>query len=192
MTSAQAALITNPLEGSIAFFLDFDSLALYDGSKWVLFDTTKPNATVIPNVTLYRNINGNISLKGNSTFQNIPVGATASDIESIDTDVFEVLSDGRIQVKKAGVYQISAGVSVRNFKAGDNKYILAVFKNGGRNGYLSRGYARIPSGDQYWGTSGVFQNYYNAGDIIEVQYYLSNPTNADLIGDFVNIGIIKL
>ena len=57
---------------------------------------------------------------------------------------------------------------------------------------MTRGFVAIPSGSHYWGASGVFQNRYNADDIIEIKYFLSNPGDTDLAADFLNIGITKL
>jgi len=189
MTSAQAALIVNPLKGAMVYLSDVNSLATFDGLTWIAQAAIAP--LPVSSITLYRNIAGSETIKGNSSFQNIPLGETLSEIKSNDPTYFEFISDGKVRVKIAGTYQISGGIAVRDFKTGDNKYILAVFKNNNRHGYLSRGYASMPRTD-YWGTSGVFQDTFAVNDVIEVRYYITNPGGTDLNGDFANMAITKL
>ncbi|WP_339698904.1 hypothetical protein [uncultured Marixanthomonas sp.] len=189
VTTTQMNAIPTPLKGATVFNTTTNAIFVYNGSIWQ--NQTKNE---ISNLTLYRNFSGGEALQGDSTFNNFPIGDGVNEVTSIDTSVFEVVGDGKIKVLVDGTYQFSAGLSVRNLKGGQRKYILAIFKNTSRFGYLARGFASIPTpatNIEYWGVSGVFQLTLNAGDIIEVQYYVNND-GVDLAADFLNIGVIKM
>jgi|GEM_PF-553591 len=148
-------------------------------------------------VTLYKNLNGAsnsiTSANTSSNFTNFPLGS--SEVTEIDSDYFTVTGNGQIQVLKAGSYLISGSLSVQNLLIGTHKYILAVFRNGTRIGYLARGFSTIPSGvsggADYFGTSGTFQYKFNQNDVISVQYLLDNGSS-NMKGDLLHIGMVKL
>lgn len=189
MTDVQMRNIPTPLEGATVFNTTTNSIFVFNGTVW----KNQSRATV-SSVTLYRNFSGAETINGNSSFNNFTIGDAASEILNIDIDIFEVLGDGKIRVKQTGVYQFSAGLSIRNFNGGTagsgRKFIIAIFKNGIRHGYFSRGFAYVPSTSEYWGTSGVFQTSLNANDVIDVQYYLDNNGGGSLFVDYLNIGAI--
>ncbi|WP_146743730.1 hypothetical protein [Aequorivita sp. CIP111184] len=190
MNNAQMLAIPTPLKGATIFNITTNTIFVFNGTTW----KNQLRAT-LSSLTLYRDFSGSETIKGNSTFNNFIIGAAASEIKSIDTDVFEVMGDGKIKVKVDGVYQFSAGLSVQNFDGGTSgsarKFIIAIFRNTTlRYGYFSRGFAYIPSASEYWGTSGVFQAAFSANDIIDVQYYLDNSGAANLKADFMNIGVV--
>ncbi|CAM3301234.1 hypothetical protein [Aequorivita lipolytica] len=189
MTTAQMLAIPTPLKGATIFNTSTDTIFVFNGTAW----KNQLRATV-STLTLYRDFSGSETINGNSTFNNFTIGAVANEIKSIDTDIFEVLGDGKIKVKVDGVYQFSAGLNVRNFNGtasgSARKFIIAIFKNNIRYGYFSRGFAFIPSASEYWGTSGVFQAAFSANDVIDVQYYLDNSSAGTLSVDYMNIGVI--
>ena len=142
-------------------------------------------------MTLYKNFNGDNVINANAAFHNFPFGSNPADIKEIDSDTFEILGNGSIRVLEAGSYLISASLAVRNMNSGNRKYILAVFEGTTRRGYMSRGFTNVPTGNDYFGVSGVFQYYFNANAIINIQYYFNTPTTT-FNGDLMHIGIVKL
>jgi len=189
VNTSEMNAIPTPLEGATVFNTTASAIFVFNGSIWQ--NQTKNE---ISNLTLYRNFGGAEKLQGNSSFNNFPVGAAIAEITSIDTSIFKVVSDGKIKVLIDGTYKFSASLSVRDLKGGERKYILAIFKNNNRYGYLARGFASIPLPDtnnEYWGASGVFQLNLKADDVIDIQYYLSNGNNP-LAADILNIGVIKM
>ncbi|MGO4912180.1 hypothetical protein [Leeuwenhoekiella sp. W20_SRS_FM14] len=174
------------IEGSIVYNTDFNCLFQYNGSWSSLCKQSNTKK-----VTLYKNFNGDNVIIANAAFHNFPFGSNPVDIKEIDSDTFEILGDGSIRVLQAGSYFISASLAVRNMNSGNRKYILAVFEGTTRRGYMSRGFTNVPTGNDYFGVSGVFQYYFNANAIINIQYYFNTPTTT-FNGDLMHIGIVKL
>ncbi|MEP5255929.1 MAG: hypothetical protein ABJQ39_12775 [Winogradskyella arenosi] len=191
LTTADRDLIATPAVGLTIYNTDTESLEVYisEETGWSHLST---EADATPTLTLYSANTGSIP-SVNGTFYNLPVGGATSEIQENNTDYFSVISDGEIEILKPGSYIINASWSVSNLKTGSNKYILAVFLNGSRISYLSRGVATLPSGDHF-GVTGTFQYYFNAGDVIDIKYYLKNDDNNSntLSGTYTHIGITKL
>ncbi|GAL76700.1 hypothetical protein JCM19275_1374 [Nonlabens ulvanivorans] len=172
MNTSQMLSIPTPLEGSIIF----------NNGSW---ESKKNNSSVVLN----RNFAGSETIPSNGTFNNLPIGASTSEIVETDTADFTINGDSSITILKSGIYQISGGISIRSMTAGTHKYILAAFINGSRSGYLSRGYTTLPSSD-YWGTSGTVTLKLNANQTITVEFWLNSGSTENL--DFCNISIVKL
>ncbi|WP_442267604.1 hypothetical protein ACSIGC_08015 [Tenacibaculum sp. ZS6-P6] len=81
--------------------------------------------------------------------------------------LYNVTGTGEVTILKKGNYLISGELSTTNMPSGDIKFILAVFINGVRQGYLSRGFASIPNQD-FWGTTGTLMYPLNDNDIINI------------------------
>ncbi|MBF4983938.1 hypothetical protein FNJ87_06175 [Nonlabens mediterrranea] len=182
MNTTQMLSIPTPLEGSIIFNTTESALYMFNNGSW---KSTKNNSSVVLN----RNFAGSETIPSNGTFNNLPIGASTSEIVDADTTNFTINGDGSVTVLKNGVYQISGGISIRNMSAGTHKYILAAFINGSRSGYLSRGYTTLPSSD-YWGTSGTATLKLSANQTITVEFWLNSGAIEEL--DFCNISIVKL
>ena len=76
--------------------------------------------------------------------------------------------------------------------AGDTKYILALFIDGQRKGYLSRGFIRLQV-QAFWGTTGIIMYRVEKDDIITIEYVINlGATDPTLNANFLNIGITKL
>lgn len=186
--------------GSLVFNTTENCLFQYKSSKW----QSLCEAESLKIVTLYKNFNGSDIILGDSAFHNLSFGNLVADQKEIDTDYFTVLGDGKIKVLKTGSYMISASFAVRNLKPGVRKYLLAVLSGDNatiRLGYLARGFVTIPTGGtngEYFGASGVFQYYFTANDVINVQYNIDNTNTqgstgpTTLNGDLMHIGIVKL
>lgn len=183
MTTAERDLIASPVEGLTIYNTTTQGIEIYTDSWNSL--TAEDGGT--PSLTMHRNLGGDPITAG-AAFYNFPLGT--SDITENDTEYFNVVSDGEIEVLKAGSYLINASWAVRNLEAGNKKYILAIFQNGTRVGYMARGYSSLPSSD-YFGASGTFQYVFAAGDIIDIQYYILSSSST-LQGDLMHIGMVKL
>ncbi|WP_397303312.1 hypothetical protein [Nonlabens ulvanivorans] len=182
MNTSQMLSIPTPLEGSIIFNTTESALFIFNNGSW---ESKKNNSSVVLN----RNFAGSETIPSNGTFNNLPIGASTSEIVETDTADFTINGDSSITVLKNGIYQISGGISIRSMTAGTHKYILAAFINGSRSGYLSRGYTTLPSSD-YWGTSGTVTLKLNANQTITVEFWLNSGSTENL--DFCNISIVKL
>ena len=96
-----------------------------------------------------------------------------------------------IEILETGNYLISGEISVINMPLGDTKYILALFINGVRKSYLSRGWVRL-QGQAFWGTTGIIMYRLEKNDIITIEYVIKLGANVVLNGNYINIGITKL
>ena len=186
LTTEERDLIALPAEGLTIYNTTTQSLEVYTDS-WKRL-TAEEEGT--PSLTMYRNLNGtNIPTTSNSSnFDPFPLGT--SHVTDIDSDYFEVVSEGKIKILKAGTYLINASWATRNLQSGSTKYIFAVFKNGTRMGYMARGFATLSSID-YFGASGTFQHVFATDDIVDVSYFIANSATA-VQGDLMHIGIVKL
>tara|TARA_B110001469_G_scaffold88358_1_gene83836 strand:+ start:143 stop:841 length:699 start_codon:yes stop_codon:yes gene_type:complete len=98
----------------------------------------------------------------------------------------------QITILEAGNYLISGEISTNAMPAGDTKYILALFINGQRKGYLSRGFIRLQV-QAFWGTTGIIMYRVEKDDIITIEYVINlGATDPTLNANFLNIGITKL
>ena len=112
-----------------------------------------------------------------------------------DNDTYYTVTDNtvgcQIQILETGNYLISGEISVINMPLGDKKYILALFINGARKSYLSRGWVRL-QGQAFWGTTGIIMYRLEKNDIITIEYVIKLGANVVLNGNYINIGITKL
>lgn len=177
--------LSNPEEGMLIYNEDTQQLNFFEGSNWV-----SSSGYTSKTLVLNRAANGNNNLIVNSTNQyyDLPINATH---ELNNTgNIFQTLGNGRIRVREAGVYFMSAAFSVRDMPSGDTKYIIGVFINGTLRGYLTRGFASLPNQD-WWGTSGTIIYPLNANDEVRFRYVVNNNGNP-LDAVFINIGITQL
>lgn len=123
----------------------------------------------------------------NNTYFDFPINAT--NIQSIDATTFQVIGNGEIRVLKSGVYSIVAGISCTNMPSGASKFIIGMTVNGALRGYISRGFANLPSND-FWGTSGAMMYSLNANDRVTIRYVLN--AGITLNAAYMNIGMSKL
>ncbi|MGJ8548315.1 hypothetical protein [Winogradskyella wichelsiae] len=185
LTTEQRDAILTPAEGLTIYNTTTQVLEIYTDS----WNSLTAEAGGTPSLTMHRDLGGTAITAG-AAFYNFPLGT--DDITENDTEYFNVVSDGEIEVLKAGSYLINASWAVRNLEAGNKKYILAIFQNGTRVGYMARGFSSLPSpSSDYFGASGTFQYVFDAGDIIDIQYYILS-TSSTLRGDLMHIGMVKL
>lgn len=182
LTNTEMLGIANPYLGSILYNTDDNNVYKFDGTSWVRIDETLTLDSVI------LNREGGYTLpNATNVYFDFPINA--NHIQSIDTDVFEIIGDGEIRVLESGVYLISAELSTSNLPSGDIKYILGAFRNGTLIGYLTRGSVNLPNTD-WWGASGVLMYNFTANDEIRIRYVLN--AGQTLTGRFINIGITKM
>ncbi|MEE2802711.1 MAG: hypothetical protein VX550_11065 [Bacteroidota bacterium] len=181
LTTTEINSISNPNEGSIVYNTTDQSLYLRNATSW-------KKLTVDESKTVILNRNGGSLPTAINTFYDLPL--TNSHVTTINNDYYTISGTSEITILQQGNYLISGELSTTNMPAGDNKYILAVFINGSRRGYLSRGFASIPSRD-FWGTTGTIMFSLNANDVINIRYVL-NVNGATLNANFSNIGITKI
>jgi hypothetical protein len=143
-----------------------------------------------------------IPTNGN-TFFPLPL-STIVDIKNINSTYYEVTNlplappvaapvGCQIKILETGNYLISGELTVNDMPPGDTKYILALFINNQRKGYLSRGFATIPGpGTAFWGTTGIIMYRLEKEDIIKIQYVINLGAAQDLTSNFINISITKL
>lgn len=186
LTSAQRDAVITPAEGLTIYNTTTQSIEIYTDS-WKRLTVEEETA---PSLTMYRDLSGaSIPSTSNSgNFDNFPLGI--SEVTEINSDYFEVVSNGKIKILKAGNYLINASWSTKNLEAGNTKYIFAIFKNGTRTGYMTRGFVDLLSID-YFGASGTFQHLFAANDIVDISYFIGNSAST-LQGDLMHIGIVKL
>ncbi|AUC15325.1 hypothetical protein BTO06_09300 [Tenacibaculum sp. SZ-18] len=181
-TTAQIQAITNPIESIIAYSTNDKKFFYFNGSEWNPLNEPSSLNTIVLNRT------GGYTLpNATDTYFNFPING--SHVQSIDSDLYTVISDGTIRVSEAGIYLISAELSTSNMPAGNTKYIIGAFRNGGLMGYLTRGFTSLPSTD-WWGGTGVLMYNLNANDQISIRYVLN--AGITLNGRFMNIGITKI
>ncbi len=157
---------------------------LWDGNLWHTIENQE-SKTVILNTDTEK------LLKTSSTiFYNLPI--TNAEKQTINNGYYSLSGNlsTKIKILKTGNYLISAGISVKNMPSGTTKFILAVFQNNNRIGYLSRGVVGLPNAD-YWGTTGTLMYRLNANDVINIKY-LINRGNNSLKSNSLNIGITKI
>lgn len=180
---------TSPVENDIWFHTsttDPTIVKVFDGTIWRdITEAFSVNQAMILNTTTSK-----VLPHTTNTFYNLPVGNIASEVMFNNTNFFQIISNGKIEIQKSGLYLISGEISVTNMPSGNTKYILALFINNARRGYLSRGVATLPSTD-FWGTTGVIMYRLNAGDIIDIRYVLNAGTST-VNSNFLNIGIKKV
>ncbi|QNK76941.1 hypothetical protein H7F37_12570 [Winogradskyella sp. PAMC22761] len=184
MTTTERDLIASPAEGLTIYNTTTQGLEIYT-------DSWKSLAVEVdtPVLTMYSPSPGTID-SANNTFYNLPLGV--GDIVENNSEYFNVLSDGKIEILKDGSYLINASWSVSNFKSGETKYIFAVFVDDARTAYLSRGVANL-SGTDHFGVTGTFQNVFTAGQVLDVKYFLNAVNNSSTLnGTYAHIGIVKL
>ncbi|WP_225036089.1 hypothetical protein [Winogradskyella sp. SM1960] len=186
LTTAERDLISSPAEGLTIYNTTTQSLEIYTDS-WKRLTAEEET---IPSLTMYRAMNGtSLATTSNSTnFDQFPLDA--DDVTEIDSEYFEVVSNGKIKILKAGTYLINASWATRNLESGDIKYVFAVFKNGTRTGYMTRGVVNLPSND-FFGASGTFQHVFAADDIVDISYFIGNSASS-VAGDLLHIGMVKL
>lgn len=188
MTTAERDLIASPAEGLTIYNTTTKGLEIYTDSWNSL--TAEDGGT--PSLTMYRNLNGAAnsitSSNGGSSFTQFPLGTTET--TETDSEYFNVIGNGQVEILKTGSYLINASFSVRDLRSGSSKYILAVFIDNTRIGYMARGFAASTSQD-YFGVSGTFQYHFTAGDVVNIKYLIDNGSN-NLRGDLLHIGMIKL
>ena len=138
----------------------------------------------------------------------IPLPLRITDIENINSTYYEVTDlplappgappvGCQITILETGNYLISGEISVINMPLGDTKYILALFINGARKSYLSRGFATIPGlpggPTAFWGTTGIIMYRLTINDIITIEYVINlGATDPTLNANLLNIGITKI
>ena len=135
--------------------------------------------------------------------QFFPLPLTTTDIVN-DNDTYYEVTDlplaplvappvgCQIKILEAGNYLISGEISTNAMPPGDTKYILALFINGLRKGYLSRGFIRLPV-QAFWGTTGIIMYRVEKDDIITIEYVINlGATDPTLNANLLNIGITKL
>ncbi|WBX72278.1 hypothetical protein [Tenacibaculum retecalamus] len=178
---------TDPVENDIWFDTSITPTVTkiwddVDGWKILLTPNTD-SKTVILNresaVTLSNTTN---------TFYDLPLNIPQ--IQFINTSYYSIVGDSEIRVLEDGNYLISGEISLTNMPSGDTKFILAVFINDVRRGYLSRGFASLPSQD-FWGTTGTLMYALNQNDRVNIRYVI-NAGGSTLTSNFLNIGITKL
>lgn len=176
--------LTNAEDGMLIYNEDSKQLNFFEGTKWVA--PAKTNKTLVLN----RAANGNNNLIANQTnrYFDLPVNATHE--LSNTGGIYQVTGNGRIRVSEAGTYFMSAAFSVRDMPSGDTKYIIGVFINGTLRGYLTRGFASLPSQD-WWGTSGTIIYPLQTNDEVRFRYVVNNNGRA-LDAVFINVGITQL
>lgn len=172
-----------PLEGDVWYDnTDLNNIIskIWDGNIWKNIESE--------NKTIVLNRDGGSLPTATNIFFDLPVDA--SNTQYINTSYYNVNGTGEITVLQSGSYLIFGELSTSNMPSGETKFILALFINGVRRGYLSRGFASLPNTD-YWGTTGVIMYVLNANDIVNIQYVL-NAGGTTLNANFSNIGIAKL
>jgi hypothetical protein len=189
LTTAERDLIASPAEGLTIYNTTTESLEVFElsSTSWKRL-TSESEGT--PSLTMYRNFSGaSIPTTSNtSVFDQFPLGT--SNVSDINTDYFEVVSNGKIRILKAGSYLINASWATRDLEAGNTKYIFAIFKNGTRTGYMTRGFVSLDT-DDYFGASGTFQHVFAENDVVDIAYFIGN-SDSTVSGDLMHIGIVKL
>lgn len=185
MTDAQMLAIASPLNGSMVYNTTFNAMFVRTSNGWRNFFETSNASVVLNKVFAVGNTTVSTS---NNTYYNFPLAA--ADALSIDTSIYNVLSNGKIKVAESGVYMVTASFSIANMPTGVKKYIIGLYQNGNLVGYVSRGTASLDATDE-WGTSGSLSVSANANDTLELKYVLNN-SGTYLEAKIFNIGITKL
>jgi len=181
VSNAQMNAIVNPIEGTLIFNTDDRTCYYYDGVAWKTVNEPTSKTVIL-------NRDGGSLPNATNTFFNLPVDA--SHIQTIDNTLYNVSGTAQITILEAGNYLLSGEISTTNMPSGDVKFILGVFINGTRRGYLSRGSVNLPSRD-FWGTTGTLMYALQENDVVSIRYVL-NAGGTPLNANFSNIGITKI
>jgi len=145
--------------GNVVYNTDQNSLFLFNGIAWVKIQ--EANKTIV----LDRSAGGNnnlISFAGNNQFSDFPINNAHLQVNT-SPSTYTVVGNGQIRVLEDGVYLMAGELSTSNMPAGSTKYILAIFINGIRRGYLTRGFVTLPgTNTDFWGGTGVLMYQLNA------------------------------
>lgn len=163
ITTAEMNLITAPVEGSIIFNTSLQVPFVFINGSWLELLSNKT-----PTVLLRRN-SGTFATSLTNEFQ-MPLNS--SHIVENDPSVFTVNSDGKITVRKAGIYVFSATLSTSNLTSGNKKFYLKLYKNTMAVGNLSATSFTFPSAD-YWGGNGVIMIDAAVNDVFDLRYFLN-------------------
>ena len=188
----------NPLENDVWFDITNTTnviTKIYDHKNLIWKSIEIESKTLI--------LNRNFTDLPTNVDQFFPLPLRTTDIVN-DNDTYYEVTDlpinnatdpvgSEIEILETGNYLISGEISVINMPLGDTKYILALFINNQRKGYLSRGFATIPGpGTAFWGTTGIIMYRLEKNDIITIEYVIKLGANVVLNGNYINIGITKL
>lgn len=184
MQDAEMRAIANPVIGSIVFNTTLDAMYLYSNGGW-----QSMSFKTLPTMIWSKNFVKNSHLLPKTTNVHTLANLGNADVISNSTDVFEVLSEGTVRIKKSGNYLFNGAFSVHNLQPGNRKFVLLLKKSGTEFGYLSRGMVDAPIRDE-WTTTGSIVLNITAGDIISYYYVLN--INTDVHMQNLNLSIIKL
>lgn len=171
--------------GSLIY--DSDELAIYqfNGTVWERLVAESSRTIVLNRVG-----SGTNTLLPNATNTYFDFPLNAAHIQVNTGSNYTVIGNGQIRVLSDGVYILTASLSTNNMPSGATKYIIGAFRNGSLIGYLTRGFANLPSSD-WWGGSGSLMYNLSANDVIRIRYVLNNGGSA-LSARYLNIGITKI
>tara|TARA_B110000114_G_scaffold85740_1_gene90585 strand:+ start:310 stop:1005 length:696 start_codon:yes stop_codon:yes gene_type:complete len=186
----------NPLENDVWFDITNTTnviTKIYDHKNLIWKSIEIESKTLI--------LNRNFTDLPTNVDQFFPLPLRTTDIVN-DNDTYYEVTDlpinnatdpvgSEIEILETGNYLISGEISVINMPPGDTKYILALFINGARKSYLSRGWVRL-QGQAFWGTTGIIMYRLEKNDIITIEYVIKLGANVVLNGNYINIGITKL
>ncbi|MBT8244063.1 MAG: hypothetical protein HKP48_10835 [Winogradskyella sp.] len=182
--TVDATAPTNPIEGDVWYDTNTTPIIV---KIWVESSSDWEPIPGNLSKTIILNRNGGSLPNATNTFFDLPL--TAANLVTNNPGLYSVTGTSEITIIETGNYLISGELSATNMPAGDTKYILGVFVNGIRVGYLSRGFASLPARD-YWGTTGTLMYQLNANDIVKIRYVLN--AGSTLNSNFSNIGITKI
>ncbi len=158
VTTTEMLGISTPNTGSLVYNTSDDGIYKFNGSSWLRIDASSSLKSVVLNRT-----SGYTLPNSTNTYFDFPINNTH--VQSLDSDVFTIVGNGRIKVLNSGVYMIAAELSTSNMPAGDTKYIIGAFRNNSLIGYLTRGSVDLPSQD-WWGGTGILTYNLNKDDEI--------------------------
>lgn len=137
---------------------------------------------VFVNKAFYANLTATVAFANN--WVKLPFGA--GDIQYNNGYTF---TNSEITISESGHYQMTGAFACQNMPSGTTKFVLGAYKNGVLVGYLSRGFASLPTGD-FFGTTGVFNLAANAGDKLDLRMFIG--TVFDAICIYTQIGLVRL
>ena len=114
VTALEMNAIVTPNTGSVVFNTDDDGIYKFNGTVWTKIDNSLQSIVLNRDSGLGGSgsaTGGDYTFDGDDNYHNFPVGGDASQIQEIDTNIFEVIGDGRLRVLEDGVYFISGGIS---------------------------------------------------------------------------------
>ena len=182
MTNAQMQNIISPLNGDLIFNNSEDIPYLKISEGWKSFESsTSPSVSLrVTSGTFPTSPTQDYFMKLNST-----------NVESISTTYFEIVSDGSVKILKDGIYLINATLSTTGLPSGDRNINFYVNLNGTLIGTLFKTRFNFPVTD-YWGTSGSLMYKARANDVFSVKYFINTATNTSLNTAFQALSIIKI